>query len=132
MNLFNLKCLVYFLKKTTHFFHCYFRQNYKHLIKKRLIAKYQFSKEFSHLNSLAYDTLFVNIGHILFSKKITKIGNLMFLENIKWKVLTFLFCVLHFDIQKKINIIIQQFRTHNIKPKWYKYSQYKGLKMQFI
>ena len=46
------------------------------------------AREFSKLDYLSYDTLFVKIGAVLFSKNIIhKLGNLVFLENIQkyWK-----------------------------------------------
>ena len=41
------------------------------------------AREFFKLNYLSYDTLFVKIGAVLFSKNIPKVGNLVFLEKVQ-------------------------------------------------
>ena len=55
------------------------------LIEKRLetLKSKKLAREFSKLNYLSYDTLFVNTGAVLFSKKILQLGNLVFLEKVQ-------------------------------------------------
>ena len=41
------------------------------------------AREFSKLNYISYNTLFVKIGAVLFSKIFPKLGNLVFLEKVQ-------------------------------------------------